>query len=356
MMYNLIEVYSMRCFGQETQICIEVRNEMRKKILALILMTALCLVCGPAEVFAAGSDSSETAVSVEAPSQLKAYSGYKRVTLEWPKAEGASKYVIYRAEKGGKLKKIKTVSGSTVKYVNKVKVDKKYTYKIYSLDADGNRSTTYAKCKGEAFRQIHYKISFRARRTLTSTNKGQKKKTFKRDYRTTAIDFRNGKYVFNAKCSDGTTRQFHIPRIAAYKQKVSQINTDTNYSPREARDFVNQVGLGSGTQYLIFVNTYTQHEYVFKGKKGKWKLQWHDDIATGRASTPTQTGKTHISAKSPVENGLKYWSMCKVFSIHGLPGGAKVNYPTSGACVRNYNDRAEWVYYNCKKGTTVYVY
>lgn len=286
-----------------------------------------------------------------APKKLKAYAGFKRVTLEWSKVAGAKSYVIYRKDgKGAKFKKIKTVKASKRKYVDKVKLDVKYTYKVYSKNKNG-KSKKAAKVTGAAFWKIHYKISFAVGRTLTSTTGGHKRARFKAGFRTTAIDFRNGQYVFVYK-----GREYKISRIATYKQKVSQIAPDKTYSVREARDFVTQAKLKSRTKYLIFVNTYTQHEYVFEGKKGNWKLLWHDDIATGRASTPTQTGLTHINSKSYVENGLKWWSCCKVFSIHGLPGGAKVNYPTSGACVRNYDVHAKWVYDNCPIGTAVFVF
>jgi len=130
----------------------------------------------------------------------------------------------------------------------------------------------------------------------------------------------------------------------------------SKHSTREATDFVNQKGLKSKTKYLIFVNTYTQQEYIFKGKKGKWKCLYSWPISTGRPSTPTGTGLTKIKQKDPSEHGLPHWSVCGVFSIHGLPSGAKVNYPTSGACVRNYNKNAKWIYKNCKIGTAVFVY
>lgn len=309
-----------------------------KRILSILISLIMLILLVPAGVFAEG----------EAPTKLKAYSGYKRVTLEWTKSD-APKYLIKRAN--AKKPDAWTVLAKDVtanKYVDKTaKQDVNYLYRVYANDENGK----YAEAKGRTFWQIHYSFRFRTKRVLKSHTGGKKKATFKRNTKKEAIDYRKGKYVFMHK-----GRQYHVLRISTYKQKVSHMDNKGKHSEREATDFVNQKGLKSNTKYLIFVNTYTQHEYIFKGKKGKWKCIKNCPIATGRASSPTGTGLTRIKQKDPVEHGLPYWSVCGVFSIHGLPSGAKVNYPTSGACVRNYNKNAQWIYKNCKIGTAVFVY
>ena len=284
-----------------------------------------------------------------APSKVTAYSSLKKVKLEWTEVPEATSYVIYRKTgKDGEYIKRTTVQAPKHNFTDNVEIDKKYTYRVYAQNKNGI-SEKYASTKGEAFRKIHYKITFAHSKTLTSNK--HKRTRFKVGFKASAIDYKNGQYIFKYK-----GHEYKISRILAQKQKVSQISPDKMYSVKEVKDFINEAKLTSRTKYLIFVSTYTQHEYVFKGKKGNWKLVWHDDIATGRASTPTPTGLTRIESKYPKENGLKYWSCCYVFSIHGLPRGAKVNYPTSGACVRNYDKRAKWVYDNCPIGTAVYVY
>ena len=63
---------------------------------------------------------------------LKLTKGKKKATVKWSKVSGATGYKIYRStKKSSGFKCVKTVSGSTVKYVNtKLKSKKNYYYKV----------------------------------------------------------------------------------------------------------------------------------------------------------------------------------------------------------------------------------
>ena len=123
-------------------------------------------------------------------------------------------------------------------------------------------------------------------------------------------------------------------------------------------DFVNKSKKSSKTKYLIWVSTYTQHLYIFKGKKGKWKLYKDWECSTGAAKSPTPTGfDKKIEDKWRNHSGIDYWSPFQhANSIHGQRSSYLFGKPQSNGCVRNFDQNAKWLYYNCARGTGLIVY
>ena len=77
---------------------------------------------------------------LEAPSNLSISSVNGQVTLKWKKSEGATKYLIYRKELGGKYSLSATL-GNTKTYVDRtVQTGKTYYYKIKAVSSDGVKS------------------------------------------------------------------------------------------------------------------------------------------------------------------------------------------------------------------------
>lgn len=56
------------------------------------------------------------------------------------------------------------------------------------------------------------------------------------------------------------------------------------YSKEDVENFINQFGFSSNTNYLFWSNSGTGMEYMFKGKKGKWKLYKQFYINVGDAA------------------------------------------------------------------------
>lgn len=67
--------------------------------------------------------------------------------------------------------------------------------------------------------------------------------------------------------------------VKPYKYYVSDI-----YYKEDVEEFVNNAGFESNTNYLLWSNSGTGMEYMFKGKKGKWKLYKQFYINVGDAS------------------------------------------------------------------------
>ena len=369
---------------------------MRKKLIALLLTIAMMAVAGPLEAFAtvegdASAADNEQVITLEeeattetpetmaAVKNFKALSGNKVVLLKWKKYEGdfdhyliqrklvkkydmkKGKYIKYTDSKWKTVKNGSKVKASATQLKNKVAVDTTYKYRIYAVAvaADGTESKSEAATvNGEAVKTMYYKLTFKAGVTLTSHSGGSYKTTFKKGQTIIANGFDNGKYVFEWKCKDGKTRIYNAMKIRMKKASVTHLDNSRTYSKAEAELYVNSKGITSGTKYMIWVNLYSQKLYVFKGTKNKWKLvkgPW--TVSTGRATMPTTSGKTAFRRKLSRQHGIPMWNVCDRFSIHGQQSWWKIDgVPRSGACVRNTNAHAKWIYNNCALRTGVYVY
>ena len=151
------------------------------------------------------------------------------------------------------------------------------------------------------------------------------------------------------------------------------------YSNATAEHFVNRRGYSSSTGYLVWVSTYTQHLYVFKGRKRNWKLEKHKTRATGRFERNTPLGISKITYKLPwlwfnrdVGQGGYYGLRIRGGFIHSwlyniawaqAHGGRKLRWnsehygkPSSSGCVRVNIDFAQWMYKKIPLDTTAVVY
>lgn len=306
----------------------------------------------PSQQEAELEETAQTEAEPEEPVHgLKSYSSYKAVVLKWDKQAGASSYEIWRSvhkSKGfSKRKRVKKTS-----FTDKVPdVDKKYYYRVYTV-RNNKRSEEYASCSDEAVRTMYYRFTFKRTMKLRGKGKGSKKTVFRKGTSFVATGVKSRLYYeFKYK-----GRTYTVNKKYTRKQKFEQYEPKEKYSAEEATYYVNRRGLKSRTKYLIWVNTYTQQQYIFKGHKGHWKLiqNWH--ISTGRASRPTTTNVTRILKKQKKIHGVPYWCRCGHYSIHGKKASWNLSRPRSSGCVRNSNEHAKWVYKHVPVGTTVAIY
>ena len=323
-------------------------------------------------VFKIGDDEEGSiAVSTTATQiSLKALSSYNSVVLKWDAVEGASEYVVTYSGNGipegttlykGSANTVTHKGLPTYDVTNTssgpiVKTD--YTYSVRAYDADGMEIGASAEVKGYAVRTMYYTLKFKKAATLTSHSGGKKKITFKKNQVVYARGFDGGKFIFDYKCPDGVVRTYYTMKIRVNASIwTSHINNSREYSAEEATLYVNARGITSKKKYMVWVNTYTQREYVFQGSAGRWTLvkgPWL--VSTGKASKPTATGSTNISVKKKSKHGIPTWNMCRYFSLHGKKGSWVLGWPRSGACVRNYNANAKWIYNTCPLKTRVFVF
>ncbi len=175
-------------------------------------------------------------------------------------------------------------------------------------------------------------------------------------------------------------------RKKRYKVKTSLLHIygwitrgSKRYSNETAEYFVNKKGYSSSTKYLIWVSTYTQHLYLFKGSRGHWKMIAHRICATGRFGHETVRGESVINVKQPwvwfnrsIGQGGYYCLRIRGGFIHSwlyniawaqAHGGRKLLWsrehygkPVSGGCVRVNIKFLKWLYNRVPVRTKAVVY
>lgn len=328
-----------------------------------------------------------TTLDANAPDKVEGFktiSSYLSVILNWKEASDADGYRIYWTGSDKSKGTIDITDKDKTSYVFKIKEEDsevKYTFKIAAVK-NGIESELVKKTDS-AVQLMKLEVTLKVNKTLQNHDKPIGKYTVKLKAGTKikTVGFTNGKYVFRKKVK-GKLRTFHVMRFAVRNQNVKYIGSYSKkngwkivkpkiaYTKEEAEAFVNDLGVKSNTKHLIWVNQYTQRLYVFKGKKGKWKLikQCYKDetdgypgwpVASGKPTSPTSTGLTNIKQRDPGGGGkVPFWNVTSWFSIHGNSPGpwGPLGWPKSGACTRNTTPHAKWIYYNTKMHTSVYVY
>ena len=297
---------------------------------------------------------------------------------------GATRYHIIRYDSSTKKKvtirtvtdKNSTFSGNekyisyTDKGANKANVN--YSYAVWACKTD-NGKNYYSKEKAsksnvKCVRQMYQKIYLRNTVTLTSHGGGS---TVSRKFRPgtaiVATGFGGGKYKFYDG-SGSRRRLFYVVVGRVRKAKADYYKkNNSGYSNVSAELFVNgataagKVKKSSKSNCLIWVSTYTQHLYIFTWDKTnkKWKLNRHWECATGMAESPTNIGFNYqIHKKMRSYIGIPYWNcFSSLNGIHGKRSSYSIDgAPHSHGCVRNYNEKARWIYNWCNIGTPVITY
>ena len=145
--------------------------------------------------------------------------------------------------------------------------------------------------------------------------------------------------------------------------------TSKDYTDLQKEAFVNSKGYSSKTGYLIWIATYTQKVYVFKGSQKKWKLIRTCPAATGAIDSPDYPGEEKIVGKRRWHRyGKRFYQYLSVMSdgntIHtrpswksnGKPVDARLGRPLSHGCVRVTDSDGAYIYNNCGKNTKVLIY
>lgn len=351
-----------------------------KRIISLTLVLVMALSSMSIGAFAATEDvtagtntpAAEIADSKPTPppavTDLKTYSAYNSIALEWDPVAGATQYKVYR---DGKL--IKSVGTGSRAYDNKNKMsfidsrirdDKNHKYIVTALNENGESAKCDTVSDARA-RTMHISITFKRSRKLRSHDSAKVRKTFKAGTTVKAYSFRSGQYIF---CDD-KGHIFHINYNSIRKPKALYTKKLT-YSTKEAEYFANTSKIKSSTKYMIWVNLYTQHLYILKREAGKWrscKLSYngasasHWEISSGKAATPTPAGMKHrIRAKQASKWGIKSWNYFhSLTALHGQSlgkAGARFGAPYSHGCIRNPNKYALMIYKEIPRYTRVTIY
>lgn len=327
---------------------------------------------------------------------LKPHPAYNCIILTWDKVENAKAYIVQRSTSpNGNFADIATVPNTGVKEIvyrdgtaNGVNSGNhtaiRYYYKVFAVSAANRRSLKPATANSPCVRPMYETIKFEDPVWLTSHDGKNKEIYFGRGKTVVAQGFGGGLYEFwydgyfftasvlrftnciadfdRNDVSDGVW--YDYSGIWGRQNYASTSGVGDNYQGIKfydkisAENFVNGSGQSSRTEYLIWVSTYTQHLYVFRGSRGNWKLIKDWECSTGAPWSPTPTGfGKAIEGYKSYDDRIPYWCNFQTAnSIHGHRSSYTFGSPQSNGCVRNYNNNAKWIYYNCDKGTAVIVY
>lgn len=137
----------------------------------------------------------------------------------------------------------------------------------------------------------------------------------------------------------------------------------------EIEKYVNEKGLDSITEYLVFTDIDRQLTYILKGSFNNWKMQKTIVSATGKNTSPTTRGIFKIQDKGEwffserLSSGAKYWVRFNgsyLFHSIAMDKNKNIIDPTIGercsnGCVRMPIEDIKWFYENIPYGTTVFI-
>ena len=256
-------------------------------------------------------------------------------------------------------------------------------YKVYAYDKDGNYAYYKIKnVKGWAINKIHTTWNWTAkmdRKTTLYKNKtgSAKIKTLKKG--TKGIILRshpkrpkkwNKPIRVKIQLLDSKGNLTDTVGWVKYGPISASPNIEVkhDYTRAQKEAFANKYT--SSTNYLIWVNGYTQRENIFKKVKGKWKLISSNRCTLGNFYQPVSTGTKTLRAKkgtvtmiddkgrpyyfkySRTFKGSGYFHTRSYWSSNGKAKN-KVQYrPATKGCIRQYTDDAKFVY-SLPRGTKI---
>jgi hypothetical protein len=310
---------------------------------------------------ASGETSSEPAQTIANVGGVSAYASYDRVVFMWSPVEGADGYIITTSTG---IKDAKVPAAQLRKDGDKLRYDvvcgegrpASISVKAYKAGPEGDIVSASASGNGTwAVETIRYRVRIKKSGTLKAHGgNGPRSIYVRKGQYIDCYGFGGGKYIFNYGGSI-----FYCNKSRTNRRSCV-FNGGKTYSAKEAELFVNDRGLSSGTGVLVWINTYTQTLYKFRGSAGNWHCDLISKCSTGKAASPTPTGVSGVKTvwkKISKRHGIRYWTaFSQINSIHGKKAKWGMGAPRSNGCVRNYVNAAYDVYYGAPIGTTVYVF
>lgn len=131
------------------------------------------------------------------------------------------------------------------------------------------------------------------------------KAKMKRSVTTPEITIPSGKAVTVTEFGKATSKVYYKGKTvkvpsSSFKRTAIITKYKKAYSRSLAENYVNTRSFDSLTDYLIWISTYTQHIYVFKGSRGNWKCVLDTICSTGRLGFETPQGTSYVEHKDAV--------------------------------------------------------
>lgn len=303
-----------------------------------------------------------------------------KVVLSWKKLKKATGYEVLQKDGSGKFVSISKVTGTTAT-VTGLTNGQSYQFQVRAFRTV-NGGTTYGRVSNTVTAKPKAYVAPPA--SIASVHKvyyGAKIVKAGGGVTVTSTDGKSKVKLKNGTSVTVTANEKPQATIL-YKNKYYKINrsnvalrsmkydTKHPYSKTVAEAFANYKGLASSSKYFIWISTYTQRMYVFKGSQYDWDLLYTWKVSTGSFGRESKFGISKLGQKM-----YKWWfgtyqfawyaSRIRGGAIHSelyYPSGNKyvdmgmLGHPASHGCVRVYKSNAKFIYDNVPKGSTVLVY
>jgi lipoprotein-anchoring transpeptidase ErfK/SrfK len=293
----------------------------------------------------------------------------QKATLKWDSASGAHGYYAYIQDTASsQTMRVKVGNSRTATFTGLTPATSYSAWvEGYNGSGTGEASehislTTLGKSRGKSMKDVH-PMYFSAYTNTAYSGIAQGTKV-------TVTD----KSYLKAEESEvlmpnGDIR--YIPEM--YLTYTGCLNERGDYSRAVKEGFINKKGVGSATQYLVWISTNYQKFYVFEGSAGNWTLIRTYKCTTGSFETPTKPGfgyrvknkidKVSFDEYSYGKYGIYFfqfihsWPYYKGSETQKVAGyGTLGSLPQSHGCVRLKDDAALWCYTNLPMDTRIVVY
>ena len=336
----------------------------RKSCFRILLLSVLMLMAMAVPVSAKTKVAAPTSFRVQSQGDLNA-------TLRWAKRTGLSGYVLYQYYTATKkYKMVKKMSGSSYMCkVSKLTEGKKYRYRLRAyrkikgkiVYSSGTNVEFTAKAMSEDIKTVRRpRYTVKTKKKVTVRDKTAKKNVTLAKGTKLTVTAKTGKTV------NGYLKNGHQITIKRSYLKYTGLDSSSkkDYSKKLKEEFVNQKMYASSTDWLIWVSESTFKVNVYKGSKGKWKLQQSFSCCIGKWNTRTSSGVKRILGYG----AQKYGGPVILFSVGDgtpeVPEGcafhrlvdSNINKAVSNGCIRMQMDGLMYIYRKCKIGTRVVVY
>ena len=301
-------------------------------------------------------------IAVPAPASVVGYPDYQSVTVKWSAVPGATSYVVKRNDG-----KTYSAGAATSFRDTGAKKDVNYSYSVQAIAGDEASGFSHATASVGRVRTCYYYCTLGGAATLRSHDKAKKKITLKKGQVIKAEGFCQGSFKFTYNGRPYEAKWFRMKKVKGQIKKNAYVNGYT------AEAYVNNGNFKSKTNYLIWINIYSQRVFVFQNVAGRWSLVNKNGYAksdsgtegylcgSGKAKFPTPTGmnkKLHKKMKKYSKH--KWWNCFSgTNAIHGSNGKKevkKLGKLISNGCVRVTNAQAIWVFNNVPVKTRVIVF
>lgn len=336
----------------------------RRSCFRILLLSVLMMMAMMVPVSAKTSVASPASFRVQSQGDLNA-------TLRWSKRTGLSGYALYVYDTTSKsYKLVKRMSGSSYTCkVSNLTEGKKYRYRlrayrkisgkiVYSSGSDIEFTAKSMSDDIMAIRRPRYTV--KTKKKVTVRDSSAKKNVTLAKGTSLTVTAKTGKTV------TGYLKNGHKITIKRSYLKYTGLDSSSkkDYSRSLKESFVNQKMYASSTNWLIWVSESTFKVNIYKGSKGKWKLQQSFPCCIGKWSTRTASGVKRILGYG----AQKYGGPVILFSVGDgtpeVPEGcafhrvidSNISKAVSNGCVRLQMDALMYIYNNCKIGTRVVVY